>query len=208
MPLLLSHDVAGNGPPVLLLHSGVCDRRMWDPQWDALSRRFRAIRCDLRGFGDTPLPAERFSNIEDLSSLLDHEGIGETAVVGSSFGGRVALGFASTYPERVTALVLLCSALRDFPRTGDVDRFVREEDELLENERIDEAVALNVRTWLGTNPTSTSVACRCRRLSCPAAKTSSNSATSRSISTTSWWMPATSTFRGPGICRALSVRTR
>ena len=149
MPLLLSHDVAGAGAPVLLLHSGVCDRRMWDPQWDALARRFRVIRCDLRGFGDTPLPDERFSNVEDLSALLDHEGIQETAVVGSSFGGRVALGFASTYPERVTRIVLLCSALRGFPRTDDVERFAREEDELMESGRIDEAVALNVRTWLG-----------------------------------------------------------
>ena len=153
MPLLLSHDVAGDGAPMLLLHSGVCDRRMWDPQWDVLARTFRVIRCDLRGFGDTPLPDESSSNVEDLASLLDHEGIRETALVGSSFGGRVALGFASTYPERVTRLVLLCSALRGFPSTQDVDRFAREEDELLEDERIEEVVALNARTWLGPEAT-------------------------------------------------------
>jgi 3-oxoadipate enol-lactonase len=117
MALLLSRDTAGDGSDVLLLHAGVCDRRMWEPQWDALTRGFRAVRCDLRGFGDTPLAAEEFSYADDVHHLLDRLGVEATAIVGSSFGGRVALGFASSDPGRVAKLVLLCTALSGFSRT-------------------------------------------------------------------------------------------
>ncbi len=70
--MVISYDVAGHGPDVLLLHSGVCDRRMWDPQWPALSERFRVVRPDLRGFGETPLTPGRFSHADDVVALLDH----------------------------------------------------------------------------------------------------------------------------------------
>ena len=46
---VLRYDDAGSGEAVLLLHSSAADSRMWDPQWPALTARFRAIRPDLRG---------------------------------------------------------------------------------------------------------------------------------------------------------------
>ena len=42
---------AGSGPPVVLIHAGVADSRMWDPQWAAWQTRFALTRLDLRGFG-------------------------------------------------------------------------------------------------------------------------------------------------------------
>ena len=65
-PVELAHDAEGDGPPLVLIHAGVCDRRMWEPQWRALSERFRTVRCDLRGFGDSPLPPESFNNADDV----------------------------------------------------------------------------------------------------------------------------------------------
>ncbi|MEV1205839.1 alpha/beta fold hydrolase, partial [Microbispora rosea] len=52
------HEERGSGEPVVLLHSGVADSGMWDPQWEPLGERFRVIRLDFRGHGRTPCVAE------------------------------------------------------------------------------------------------------------------------------------------------------
>jgi len=145
----MAHDVAGNGAPMLLLHSGVCDRRMWEPQWATLTTSFCVVRPDLRGFGETPLPAERFSFAADIVELLDFLDIERACIAGSSLGGRVALELASSAPERVERLILLCSALRGFPSTPDADAFEAAEEAMFESGDLDGAVELNVRTWLG-----------------------------------------------------------
>jgi 3-oxoadipate enol-lactonase len=147
--MLLAHDEAGSGGPVLLLHAGVADRRMWQPQWEPLAERFRAVSCDMRGWGDTPLPAERFSNAEDVVALLDHLGIDRAAIVGSSYGGRVALEIAATYADRVGRLVLLCPAFRGLDPTADADAFDEREEALAEAGDVDGLVELNMATWLG-----------------------------------------------------------
>lgn len=147
--VLMAYDEAGTGAPLLLVHSGVCDRRMWEPQWEALSRSFRVVRPDLRGFGETPLPPGRFSFAGDVVELMDHLGIEQAGVIGSSLGGRVALELAWTVPERVERLVLLCPALAGFPATPTADAFEAAEDALLEAGDIDGFVELNVATWVG-----------------------------------------------------------
>ena len=136
-------------PAVVLLHSGVADHRMWDAQVAALRDRYRVLAPDLRGFGDRSHEPGPFSHAGDVLALLDSAGIGRAALVGSSFGGRVALETAATAPERVSALVLLCAAYRGLPPTPDVESFGEEEDRLLEAGDLDGAVELNVRTWLG-----------------------------------------------------------
>jgi 3-oxoadipate enol-lactonase len=148
--MLLAHDDDGSGPPVLLLHSGVCDRRMWDPIAPALSHTFRVVRPDLRGFGDSPLPGEEYADADDLDTLLDSIGVSDVAVVGSSMGGRVALELAVRHPGRVSSLVLLCPAWRGLgPDDPALEAFGAEEDRLLEAGELAAAVDLNVRTFLG-----------------------------------------------------------
>ena len=139
----------GELPAVVLLHSGVADSRMWEPQVRALEKRFRVLAPDLRGFGDRPHEPGPFSHADDVLALLDAEGVERAALVGSSFGGRVALEVATTAPDRVSALVLLCAAAPGLPRTDDVRAFGEEEDRLLGAGDLDAAVELNVRTWLG-----------------------------------------------------------
>jgi 3-oxoadipate enol-lactonase len=147
--VIMAHDDEGSGPTVVLLHSGVCDRRMWRPQREILRRSHRVIAPDLRGFGDTPLPPERFGHADDLVELLDHCGVDRAALVGSSMGGRVALEMAATHPDRMAALVLLCAGHRDLPDTAASEAFEAEEGRLLEVGDVDGAVELNVATWLG-----------------------------------------------------------
>ncbi|GAB1641284.1 alpha/beta fold hydrolase [Krasilnikovia sp. MM14-A1259] len=148
--MVLAHDVAGAGPAVILLHSAVCDRRMWDPQWSILLEAgYRAVRCDFRGHGDSPAPTGPFNAAEDVRDLLDALQVPEAILIGSSYGGRVAQEFAARWPERVAALVLLCAATRLHPPTEAILEFGSREQELLEAGDVDGAVALNVTTFLG-----------------------------------------------------------
>ena len=72
------------------------------------------------------------------------------AFVGASFGGRVALEVAARHPDRVSSLVLLCTAYRGLELTDPVvQAFGEREEELIEAGDVDGAVALNVATWVG-----------------------------------------------------------
>lgn len=148
--MMITFDEVGAGPAVTLLHSTVCDRRMWDSQMPALADAgFRAIRCDFRGFGETAVPDRAYNNAEDVRDVLDHLGIERGALVAASGGGRAALEFAARWPERVTALVLLCTAAGGFEPSPRLAEFGDREDTLLEAGDVDGATDLNVRTWLG-----------------------------------------------------------
>ncbi len=124
------------------------DRRLWDGQVEAFAERHRVVRPDLRGFGESPLPGGPFSYVEDVRALLDHLGLDQAALVGNSFGGKVALDVALTHPGRVRALVLAAPALTGWEASPELEAFDEEEDALIDAGKINEAVALNVRTWL------------------------------------------------------------
>ncbi|MEV4642176.1 alpha/beta hydrolase [Actinoplanes sp. NPDC049548] len=148
--MTIAHDVAGDGYPVVLVHSTVCDRRMWDPQVPALSDAGHlVVRCDLRGYGETPAPDRPYDNARDVLDLLDLLAVEKVALVGSSGGGRVALELAARWPHRVRALALLCTALAGHEPSDELRSFGEREDALLEAGDIDRATDLNVTTWLG-----------------------------------------------------------
>ncbi|WFB05847.1 alpha/beta hydrolase [Streptomyces sp. LX-29] len=148
--MTLSHDVSGDGPTLVLLHSSVCDRRMWDPQWRVLvDAGYRVVRCDFRGFGDSPVADHPYSDAEDVADLLDHLGIERAALVGASYGGRVALEVAATRPDAVTALMLLCSGAPGHVPGAALRSFDEQEEALFEAGDLTGAVELNVETWLG-----------------------------------------------------------
>jgi pimeloyl-ACP methyl ester carboxylesterase len=126
----------------------VGDRRLWDGQVDALAERHLVVRYDLRGYGDSPLPGGPFSYVDDLAALLDHLRIETAALVGNSFGGKVALEFALEHPGRTRALVLVASALGGHEPSAELEAFDEAEDALLESGKLEEAVELNLRTWL------------------------------------------------------------
>jgi 3-oxoadipate enol-lactonase len=146
--LILEHDVAGDGDAVVLVHSTVCDRRMWNPQWETLAKSFRAVRCDLRGFGDTPLPPGPFSNAEDVLALVDRLGLERIVLVGASGGGRVALEVVSLRPTLVSRLVLMSTGLRDWDWSEQVQAFWAEEERLWNAGDLAGAAELNVQRWL------------------------------------------------------------
>lgn len=97
---------SGEGPAVLFLHAGVADSRMWQPQFDAIDG-YRMVAFDRRGFGQTPLGTERFSDKDDALSVMNHLDLDQVVAVGCSMGCAVALALASDHPERVRGLVLI-----------------------------------------------------------------------------------------------------
>jgi len=148
--MTLAHDVTGAGAAVLLIHSTATDRRMWDPQVPALAKAgYRVVRCDLRGYGDSPVPDRPHNDAQDLVYLLDLLGIGRTAVIAASGGGWVGVEIAARWPERVTALVLLATAMGGHQPSDDLREFGRRENELLEDGDVAGATELNVDLWLG-----------------------------------------------------------
>lgn len=135
---------------MVLLHSTVGDRRMWDPQWPVLVEAgCRVVRCDFRGYGDTPVPQGPHNDADDVIDLLEDLGIGPVAVVGASYGGKVALEIAARWPQRVTALALVCAGMPGHEPTDALRGFWQREEELFDAGDIAGAVELNVATWLG-----------------------------------------------------------
>jgi pimeloyl-ACP methyl ester carboxylesterase len=148
--MTLSHDVAGDGPALVLLHAGVCDRRMWDPQWQPLiDAGYRVVRCDLRGFGRTPAPDGPYNNADDVIALLDGLGITDAALIGSSYGGKTSLEIAARRPGRVSAMVLLCPGLDDHEPSDVLRALDERENALLEAGDIEAALELMTDTWIG-----------------------------------------------------------
>lgn len=113
------YEVAGEGQPLVLLHAGICDSRMWDDRFAAFAERYRVVRYDLRGFGRSRMVAGLYAHRRDLLDLLDHLGIVRAHLVGCSMAGGVALDFAIEHPERVSALVLVGAAVGGHQLSGD-----------------------------------------------------------------------------------------
>jgi pimeloyl-ACP methyl ester carboxylesterase len=111
----LWYDETGEGPPLVLLHEGVVDSRIWEPVVPLLGERHRVIRYDQRGFGRSPRPDGPYSVVEDLTAVLDAAEVEKAALAGASRGGNIALATAVERPERVSALVLLGSGLPGAP---------------------------------------------------------------------------------------------
>ena len=107
----MHYERSGTGFPVLFIHAGIADSRMWEPQAKAFAKHFDMVRPDLRGFGDTALPPARYSGIADLLALLDHLHIDRAHVVGCSMGGTRALDLALEHPRRVERLVLIAAGI-------------------------------------------------------------------------------------------------
>jgi pimeloyl-ACP methyl ester carboxylesterase len=103
-------EAAGAGDAVTLIHGVGSNLESWDGVLPALAARFRVLRHDLRGHGQSGKPPGPYALddfVEDLRALLDHQGIPVTRLAGSSFGGLIAQAFTLRYPARVRALALL-----------------------------------------------------------------------------------------------------
>jgi 3-oxoadipate enol-lactonase len=110
----LAYDDAGGGDCVVLIHGHPFDRTLWQPQLGALSREFRVVAPDLRGFGQSPVTQRLVTMRElatDIQELLGVLRIGRAAVVGLSMGGLVTMELAASQPERYWAIGLVATTM-------------------------------------------------------------------------------------------------
>lgn len=111
----LYYEVLGEGHPLVLIHGGFMDRRMWNDQFPIFAEHYRVIRYDVRGFGQSELPPTPYADRQDLSDLLKHVGVEKTYLLGLSLGGAIALEFTLEHLDMVDALILVGSPVPGFP---------------------------------------------------------------------------------------------
>ena len=103
----IHYERAGAGLPVIFLHAGIADSRMWEPQVATFAKHFDVICPDVRGFGRSSLPPQRWSPVSDLLALMDEMHEKPAHLVGCSMGGEIAIDFALQHAERLSRLVLV-----------------------------------------------------------------------------------------------------
>lgn len=168
------YEADGSGEPLVLIHAGVANLRMWDDQAAALRDAYRVIRYDTRGYGRTETDAVAFSNRADLAALLDRLGEQSAHVVGLSRGGQIALDFTLEFPDRVRSLVVAAGGIGGYESPDDAGASVFEEpDRMLEAKdwegvsewetaywadgpgqpagRVDPAIRARLHDWILTN---------------------------------------------------------
>lgn len=115
VPVAWEADGPADAPVVVLSNSLGSTRTMWERQVPALARRFRVLRYDHRGHGDSPAPGGPYTLADlggDLLALLDRLDVPRAHLCGLSLGGMAAMWVAARAPERVERLVLCCTAAR------------------------------------------------------------------------------------------------
>jgi 3-oxoadipate enol-lactonase len=109
VPIAYSMEGVAGGAVVVLSNSLGTDRRLWDPQIAALQQRFRVLRYDTRGHGESAVPAsdctiERLA--KDVLELLDLLGIRQVAFAGISLGGMIGQWLRENAADRFRSFAL------------------------------------------------------------------------------------------------------
>jgi len=149
----LYYEVAGEGHPLVLIHSSITDCRMWDDQFLPFARQgFRVLRYDVRGFGRSGPAGEPYDPVEDLAALFRRVGFGRAHVLGLSAGGALAVALTVLRPELVTSLIAVACSAGQSP-TG--SHLAGARDAVHEAIRsatragdLDHALDLYLRTWV------------------------------------------------------------
>jgi pimeloyl-ACP methyl ester carboxylesterase len=97
--------MAGEGPPLIMLHGWTLDRRMWQPQIDALAQHFLLVMPDRRGFGQSSAPPNLAREADDVERIADFLGFGRYALLGLSQGAGIALDCAHKHGWRINSLI-------------------------------------------------------------------------------------------------------
>lgn len=139
-------DICGEGSPLLLIHGWSLDSRMWASVVPKLAEYFQVITIDRRGFGQSDGVPSKSKDLEDIDALLNHLNIDTVSLIGMSQGGRVALNYCLTRPQKVCAMVLQGSQMDGYSPEGSKAEQIPLEDfkTLVEVGQLDELRA----SWL------------------------------------------------------------
>lgn len=153
----LSCIVAGDGPPVLLLHGVGLQAAAWGPQIDALSGRYQVIAPDMPGHGDSPAPTAQMTldgYADRMLPVLDN--LPQPAlVVGHSMGAQIALELAIRAPAQVWAVAALNAI---FERTSQAAAAVKARADTLDGATAPDPAPTLAR-WFGSAASPERAAC-------------------------------------------------
>jgi pimeloyl-ACP methyl ester carboxylesterase len=123
----IAYETCGSGGrAIVLLHDGILHSAAYDDIWPLLCQRFKVVRYDRRGYGQTPAASTPFASVDDLAAVMKAAGIEHAALVGSSAGGGIAIDFALAYPKAVDGLVLAGPWVSGFkPSAGFIARSLK-----------------------------------------------------------------------------------
>jgi len=133
-------------PVAFLIHGGPgADHTGFKPTFSPLSKRMQLVYFDHRGQGRSARGAKESytleNNVEDMEALRQYLGLGKIIVIGASYGGMVALTYASRYPEHVSHLIAIVT-VPDY-------RFLDRAKAILAERGTDEQRAIAQRLWDG-----------------------------------------------------------
>jgi pimeloyl-ACP methyl ester carboxylesterase len=106
------YRIAGDGPPVVLIHGMVNSSRHWEKVALRLAERHTVIAPDLIGHGDSATPRGDYSlgaHAAVIRDVLSAIGVDRASIVGHSLGGGVAMQYFWQFPQRTERLVLISS---------------------------------------------------------------------------------------------------
>jgi 3-oxoadipate enol-lactonase len=113
----VKHTLDGpeDAPVVVFSNSLGTTGAMWDAQAAALSQRFRVLRYDARGHGETPAPPGPYTVGDlagDVLALLDHLGLERVSFCGLSIGGMTGMWLGVHAPERIERMAICCTGMQ------------------------------------------------------------------------------------------------
>jgi pimeloyl-ACP methyl ester carboxylesterase len=115
----LSYEEAGSGlPPVILVHGWACDRSFMAPQFEHFRCSHRTVAVDLRGHGESDCPDQDYRIdvfADDLAWMIRELALERPVCIGHSMGGAVVLELAARWPDALSAIVLLDTAVLPAP---------------------------------------------------------------------------------------------
>ena len=153
---LLRYDVAGEGHPLVLIHGGLEDRRVWDDQFNTFAQHYRVIRYDVRGYGESPLMTaetqseqgtQTYSLRQDLYELLHLLEVERAYLLGQSMGAGLAADFSLAHPEMVDAFISAAPGLGGYEFTEEEYPLEAQIEDALAEGDIARAVDLTLQLW-------------------------------------------------------------
>lgn len=114
--MLLHYQTGGEGQPLVLIHGLFGSADNWGSIARHFSQHYQVISIDLRNHGRSPhCASQTYADMAaDLLELCDRLELAHIHVLGHSLGGKVAMQFATQYPERVSKLIVVDMAMRAY----------------------------------------------------------------------------------------------
>jgi 3-oxoadipate enol-lactonase len=153
---LIYYETTGTGQPFVMLHAGVADNRQWNNEFKYFAKHYRLLRYDMRGFGQSEPVEGEYSNLQDLTGLLEQLSFDEPVVLmGCSMGGGLAMDFALAQPDSVKSLIMVSSAPAGLALDVTEPPIFDEIEQADKAGDLDRVADLEVQAWFdGNRPTA------------------------------------------------------